>query len=413
MPLAKPIICLRTFALLALLLILASALAGQDVVALRREVDTKRAALAAQDVQGRRDLAKWCATKKLRQSELSLYREIVRLAPNDEPARKALGHVRDGEAWHESSDAMNAAKGKVRGLNAWLDAKPEGAALVHDHWLTTADVAKLETGESLLAHKSGATHEVLTQHWRIRSGLKDKETLELARVVEQAVRTWREESGLKREQNSPTLLMEILRTHEAYVAMIQADIETFDQQMTKSHGFFDGRVCWGSFFKDWYRTRRIVLHEARHQFDMLVASTFMHQPAWYREGTAEDYSIHDWDGKTLQMGRLNSDINEHLFFLQRICKRKKLRGAESTLKQGEQMEIDPEFYQQSWAFVYFCRTGKHAEGFKKWEADLLAGKLKGTDAQLKSFQETVASDAKAFDKAYTDATGTDAAKFSG
>jgi hypothetical protein len=195
--------------------------------------------------------------------------------------------------------------------------------------------------------------------------------------------------------------------------MIQADMETFDQQMTKSHGFFDGRVCWGSFFKDWYRTRRIVLHEARHQFDLLVAGTFLHQPAWYREGTAEYYSVHDWDGKTLRMGRLNSDVNEHLYFLQRICKRRKLRGAESTLRQGEQMEIDPEFYQQSWAFVYFCRTGKYAEAFKKWEADLLAGKLKGADAQWKAFAETVAPDTKAFDRAYTEATETDAAKFKG
>lgn len=403
---------IRTGTLL-LLLLLAGTLAAQDVVALRREADTKRAALAANDVQGRRELAKWCATKKLRQSELSLYREIIKLAPDDEPARKALGHVRDGETWHESVEALNTSKGKVRGLSGWLDAKPEGATLVHEHWLKADELAKLETGESLRAHKTGPTHEVLTQHWRIRSGLKEKETLELGRVAELAVRKWREDGGFKREAESPTLMLEMLRTHEAYVAMIKADIETFDQGLANSHGFFDGRACVGSFFKDWYRTRRIVLHEARHQFDMLISKTFAHQPAWYREGTAEYYSVHDWDGKTLQMGRLNSAINEHLFFLQRICKRKKLRGAEATVMQGDQMTIDPEFYQQSWAFVYFCRTSKHAEAFQKWETDLLAGKLQGAQAQWKAFQETVAQDPKAFDKAYADDTEANAEKFAG
>ncbi|MBX3474604.1 MAG: hypothetical protein KF754_09500 [Planctomycetes bacterium] len=406
--LRKPI---STIAALCLLVLLAGSLAAQDVVALRREADTRRAALAADDVKGRHELAKWCAGKKLRQSELSLYREIVRLAPGDEPARKALGHVRDGDQWFESVEAMNTAKGRVRGLTGWLTDKPEGAQQLHEHWLAPAELTKLEAGESLLAHKTGATHEVLTLHWRIRSGLKEKDTLELARVAELAVRQWRQEADLNREADAPALLMELLRTHEAYVAMIQADIETFDQAMVNSHGFFDGRVCWGSFFKDWYRTRRIVLHEARHQFDLLVAKTFRHQPAWYREGTAEFYSIHDWDGKTLQMGRLNSDINEHLYFLQRICKRKKLRGAEPTLMQGDQFKIDPEFYQQSWAFVYFCRTGKYAEAFKKWETDLLSGKLQGAEAQWRAFAEVVATDAKAFDKALLESTEKDAAKF--
>lgn len=411
---------MRTF--LLCLALLAAPVWAQDVVALRKEVDAKRKALAVNDVQGRRELAKWCASKKLRQTELSLCREIVGLAPDDEAARKTLGHVRAEGTWHESADAAQLAKGKVRGLIGWLDAKPPGAAELHGHWLTLEEMAKLEVGEPLAAHKAVREkgdaapewHDVLTLEWQIRSELKPAETLELARMIEQAVRDWRDDGETPRDVKAPvTLRMVILKDHMAYVQMIKDDIETFDPELAKSHGFFDGQVCWGSFFKDWYRTRRILLHEGRHQYDLLVAKTFFHMPAWYREGTAEYWSVHEWDGKTLKMGVLNAASNEHLHFLQRIIKRKKLKGAEATLKQAGEPAIEAEFYQQSWAFVFFCRTGSYAESFRKWETELLSGRLRDEAAQTTAFGSTVAPDMKAFDVAYRSATEEAAQKFGG
>jgi hypothetical protein len=111
------------------------------------------------------------------------------------------------------------------------------------------------------------------------------------------------------------------------------------------------------------------------------------------------------------MGVLNAKENEHLYFLQRITKRKKLKGARDTLKQGEQAAIDVEFYQQSWAFVYFCKSGDCAKGFKDWETKLLAGELAGPERQLEAFQKLAAPDVDVFDKKYGVETAESAASF--
>lgn len=398
--------------ILLLALVLAAPAVAQDVSSLRREVDARRAKLADSDVTGRHALAKWCAQNKLKQSEKSLYLEIISIAPNDEPARRALGHVRDGLTWHESEDARQIARGKIRGLTVWLDKRDPEMPELHGHWLTTDQSRSLAAGEALAAHSGPGWHEVLTREWRIRSALKPAATLELGLVLEQAVRAWREDSGhTYKPAEAPTLHMEILKDHDAYVAMIRSDIERFPQGLVNSHGHFDGTTCWGGFFKDWYRTRRILLHEARHQYDMLVTNTFRHMPAWYLEGTAEYWSVHQWDGKALSMGVLNPQVNEHLHFLQRIVRRKQLRGVKATFAEGEEGAIEAEFYQQSWAFVYYLRTGRHQEAFKKWEADLLAGKLGGDGAALSRFESLIAPDFAVFDAGYNEFIANAAAKY--
>lgn len=389
--------------LLALVLLLTLPLAAQDLAKLTTELNERYSALAADDIAGRHELAKWCAARKMRISERRLYREIIKLAPDDSAARKALGHVQDAGAWHESEDAMQTARGKTRLLQGWGE-QADGLAALHEHWLTTEQHKQLEAGEALRAHKGRGWHEVLTREYRVYSELKESDTLEIARMLEQAVRQWRAEAGKPYEPGKNwTLHVHILKTREAYVAMIKNDIETFDQGLAKSHGFFDGRACWGGWFDSPYRTRRIFLHEARHQFDMLIAGSFRHMPAWYREGIAEYASVHEWDGKTLKIGVLNSKGNEHLHFLQRICKRKKLKGAEAHLAGGWDGEIDPEFYQQAWAFVFFLR-GRHGEGFAKFEAELLAGKLPDTASRIEAFKKHVGNDLKAFDKGYLEQT---------
>ena len=50
-------------------------------------------------------------------------------------------------------------------------------------------------------------------------------------------------------------------------------------------------------------TRQLVLHEATHQFHFQVVAPRMHSGSgWYKEGLAEYFGMHTWDGKTLRTG---------------------------------------------------------------------------------------------------------------
>jgi hypothetical protein len=388
--------------ILLILLLVAAPLAAQNLEKLQKEYAEKRAQVALDDVEGHRDLAKWCAARRLRVTERTIYRTILCLAPDDEGTRKALGHVKDGDTWYESQEAMRTAKGLTRRLTDWAEGGADGLTQVHEHWLTAEQVKHLEAGEPLRAHKGKGWVEVLTREYRITAYVKETDALELGRMMEQAVRTWREEAARPYEPGqSWTLHLHVLETHKDYVNLIKDDIETFDQELAKSHGFFDGRACWGGYFSNWYRTRRIFLHEGRHQFDMLIAKTFMLMPAWYREGTAEYNSVHEWDGKTLKMGVLNAKENEHLHFLKRIVRRKKLKGAEEMLKEGAEGSIDAEFYQNCWAFVYFLCNSNYTPGFRKWEAEAFRDSRRTPEIHAASFKETVTPDTKAFNQAYS------------
>lgn len=383
------------------LLLVAAPLVAADLEKLQRELAAKRAALAVDDVEGRHKLARWCKSKKMRQSELRLYSEILRLAPEDADAHEQLGHVKDGETWHETVEAMQLSKGRVRYLSEWADPIEGEWELVHEYRLSAEQAAKLEKGDVLKAHSGDDWHEVISREFVITSRLKVRESLELARVLEQAVRIWREDAGLEFDPvKAITLKVEILKNNKAFVDMIESDIESFSDDMKKSQGFFDGQRCWLSYFHDWYRTRRVLLHEARHQFDMLVAQNLFNMPAWYKEGTAEYWSMHEWDGKTLKLGQLVPDVNYSLYFCGKLLRKRKIKGVEKTFEQGWWGEVDPEFYQNSWAFVYYLRHSDHADGFKKFESELKAGQLRDGGAQLSAFKKHVTEDFKTFDKGY-------------
>ncbi|MCB9894156.1 MAG: hypothetical protein H6839_06900 [Planctomycetes bacterium] len=386
------------------LLLIAAPLAAGDLAALQKELAEKKSALAPDDVEARHKLAKWCKLKKLRQSELGLYREIVKLSPGDVDAHKALGHVLDGDNWFESDDALQLAHGKTRRLTEWVDATEEqksGWKQVHGHWLTADEITQLDSGIPLKAHSGKGWLDVLTREYRIHSALKEEETLELARVLEQAVRIWRDDAGVEYDARTcVTLWFDIMKDHDAFVEMIENDIESFDAEMTKSQGFFDGQYCRLSYFHDWYRTRRVLLHEARHQFDGLVTQKLWNLPAWYKEGIAEYWSMHKWDGKKLELGQLVPDVNYSLYFCGKLLKKKKIKGAEDTLNQNWWGEVDPEFYQNSWAFVYYLRNSDYRDGFAKFEQELLAGKLDSASKQVEAFKRHISADLKAFDKAY-------------
>ncbi|MCA8916757.1 MAG: hypothetical protein KDB90_15295 [Planctomycetes bacterium] len=389
---------------LIVLLFIAGPLAAADLASLQKELTEKKSALAADDIDGRHKLAKWCKLKKLHQSELRLYREILKLSPNDAQAHLGLQHVLDGKRWYETEDALQLANGKFRRLSEWVTATPEEKAdwrLVHDHWLSADEITQLDSGIPLKAHSGDGWLEVLTREYRIRSALKEPETIELARVLEQAIRIWREDAGLEYDaRTGVTLWVDIMKDHDAFVEMIESDIESFDAEMTKSQGFFDGQYCRLSYFHDWYRTRRVLLHEARHQFDGLVTQKLWNLPAWYKEGIAEYWSMHKWDGKKLELGQLVPDVNYSLYFCGKLLRKKKIKGAEDTLNQNWWGEVDPEFYQNSWAFIYFLRNSDYRDGFAKFETQLLAATLDSASKQLESFKQNVSVDLKAFDDAY-------------
>lgn len=389
------------FRLLICLLLVAAPLAATDLANLTKEYNERYAALAKDDSEGRHKLAKWCHGKKLRQSELRLYREIVKLSPEDEAAHEKLGHVRGEDAWHNSFDAMQRHLGKVKRLTQWADADQAELKLVHDFRLTEAEFKRLEAGEALQAHARDDWHEVITREYVLKSRLKPEETLELARVLEQGVRIWRDDAALPYDAVSAiTLEVDILKTHDDFINMIESDIESFDDEMKKSQGFFDGRTCRMSYFHDWYRTRRVLLHEGRHQFDMLVHQKLHQMPAWYKEGIAEYWSMHEWDGKQLKLGELAPEVNYSLWFCRKLLKKRKIKGVEDTLQQDWWGVVDPEFYQNSWAFVYYLRHSDNAAGFKKWEAELLEGKLNSQEKQQEAFERLITKDLKKFDKAY-------------
>lgn len=388
---------------LCLCLLCAPLCAQVDVYKKRAEFEQKRSALAADDIEGRRALAKWCLSQKLKQSARLCFSEIVKLAPDDKSAREALGHVFEGSTWYESDDARQLALGKTRRLAQWEtldDAQRAALKPLHDYALTAEELARLEKGEALLAHVRKGAIEVLTRDYRITSALAKEKTLELASLIEQAARAWRDAAKKPRDEKSRTLRIAILKDNAAFVAMVKDDIESFDPELAKAQGFFDGQTCWLSYYDNWNTTERVLLHEARHQFDSIVKGKVIHMPSWYFEGTAEFYSMHTWDGRKLVMGGLVPEKNYSLFFCKKLLGQNKIRGAQKMLEDAPMERIEPSYYQNAWAFIYYLRNSSYAEGFAKWEGALLEGKYASAAEQLEGFMEHVAPDLARFDKDY-------------
>jgi tetratricopeptide (TPR) repeat protein len=101
-------------------------LSERDVVEVKlersalHECDDRRAALAAHDVKGRVELARFCEAQGLPVKARALWQEVVRFDPDNAEARQALGHVRDGELWL-TRDELAQKDGKVRYQGQWVD----------------------------------------------------------------------------------------------------------------------------------------------------------------------------------------------------------------------------------------------------------------------------------------------------
>jgi hypothetical protein len=404
MSLPAPTAAAMRLASLLVFLALCAPLCAQESLAKKlSEFETRYRALAADDAEGRRALARWCAAQKLRARSQRMWREVVKLAPDDKAAREALGHVGDGGKWYESTDAVQLALGKTRRLSEWAaldDSQKSGLTQRHEYWLTQDELARLDNGEALLAHTRKGECEVLTREYRIVSALAQPKTLELGCLIEQAVRQWRGAAGKAYDSGKPaSLRIVILKDNAAFVQMIRDDVESYDQGLVKAQGFYDGAACWMSYFDNWFQTIHVLLHEARHQFDSEVSGA-VNVPGWYWEGIAEYFGTHSWDGKTLKMGELAPSRNYSLFFCNKLIGQRKHKGAREMIENPWPSGVDPAFYQNAWGFLYFLKNSSYSEGYAKWEQDLLAGKLESPAAQLEAFKKHVAEDLDKFDKDY-------------
>ncbi|MEK7486606.1 MAG: hypothetical protein AABZ60_19975 [Planctomycetota bacterium] len=241
----------------------------------------------------------------------------------------------------------------------------------------------------------------LTQHYRLWSTLKSKDTLELGKLIEQAIRIWRQEAIPVEETPDPeTLHLRILKNHSAFLEMVEDDIETFPDYLKKAHGYFDGKECILSYFHDAYRTRQILLHEGRHQYDALISKTYFWLPKWYSEGSAEYYAHHLWQKQKLSMGQLNPEENYSLYFVRKWLSQNKIRKVEDFLLHPEQNEVDASWYHNVWALVYYLKKSSYNTGFKQWEEALQTGKMLEAESQYQQFLEKVAPNLKIFNQHY-------------
>jgi len=118
------------------------------------ELDERRAA-AAGDVERLWELHEWCASTGRELGGRGALHELLRIAPDHEPARAALGHRRAAEQWFTSPEALERflrsqdgdvarAKGRVQYKSLWMH--PDERAHYTKGW-----VKDLETGVWLSA----------------------------------------------------------------------------------------------------------------------------------------------------------------------------------------------------------------------------------------------------------------------
>lgn len=78
----------------------------------------KSAALADDDIDGHRKLAKWCGENQLEAERSRHYRRVIELSPFDEEARVALGYALIGGDWYlEGSDEAERRRAEIETLS--------------------------------------------------------------------------------------------------------------------------------------------------------------------------------------------------------------------------------------------------------------------------------------------------------
>ncbi|PCJ56929.1 MAG: hypothetical protein COA79_17475 [Planctomycetota bacterium] len=166
-----------------------------------------------------------------------------------------------------------------------------------------------------------------------------------------------------------------------------------------ANGFFDGDCSYLSYFTDWYRTVKLLIHEGRHQYDSLILKKLHMMPKWYFEGIAEYYSQHKWVNKKLTMGELHHEVNFSLYYIKSLVRKGKMKNIEDFLSNHLQ-DIQFNYYHNTWAFIYFLKKSEYANGFKKWEVEMINRNISKPFSIKSTFMKFVTKDFNSFNNKY-------------
>ena len=138
--------------------------------------------------------------------------------------------------------------------------------------------------------------DVTTEHYHVRSAGPDAEVV--GRMLEGLHGQLADFFGRRPEGR---LEVEIHATREAYREALRHD----GLKYVGGGGYYAPETKKAYLFPQpsAYFTRQLILHEAAHQFHFLVATgNSAPRSAWYVEGLAEYFAMHNFDGHVLQSG---------------------------------------------------------------------------------------------------------------
>jgi hypothetical protein len=153
---------------------------------------------------------------------------------------------------------------------------------------------------------------------------------------------------LKRGQDK--LAIKMWADREAYRAAARAD--GVPAELVDYGGVYWTGTRIAYFFRQpsAYTTRHLFIHELTHQFQYhaVLRNGRSPVPRWYKEGIAEYFGYHHWDGTTLVCGQ--PDV---------VCLETRLPDIAARAKRGEfdpvailKGDADPD-YAEAWALVYY------------------------------------------------------------
>ncbi len=123
--------------------------ASEKVEASKEDVYAEKLSkLAADDADGHFALATWCKTNKLFRQYRAQLERVIAIAPDHADARKALGHVRDGDTWVTKAELAKREKARRAAKKAAAKASAEKPAADD----VDADLAKALEKRGLVRH---------------------------------------------------------------------------------------------------------------------------------------------------------------------------------------------------------------------------------------------------------------------
>ncbi len=184
------------------------------------------------------------------------------------------------------------------------------------------------------------------------------------------------------------LRVEVYATHDAFEEALKRD----KVGTVEAGGFYAPETKTGYLYvqPSEYYTRQLLLHEATHQFHLLTTAGNNAVPAaWYGEGLAEYFGMHNWDGKELRTGVVPAVTLEN-YPAQALKQFGDLKENLEGIARGDVPCDRP----LGWALVHFL-VNKEPARWKALTAQLDAHK-KTDKSWEKAFGKTGAEFAKAF-----------------